>query len=76
MLPALPQISVDQPSSTEVACLQSIIGEFMVFCPGCKTLETLWFNDCCLLPTRKFNQYDGQILHDCGSSEPCKLYRV
>lgn len=76
MVFALPLIYEDQPSNTKIACLQPTIGEFMVFCPGCKTLETLWFNSGCLLPTRKFNQHDGQVLHDCGSSEPCRLYRV
>lgn len=48
--------------------------EFVVFCPGCKTLETVWFNDGRLMQTRKFHQQDKQVFHDCGTSEPCRLY--
>jgi hypothetical protein len=73
---ALPLFYEDQRSNTKMAYLRPAVGEFMVFCPGCKTLETLWFNNGSLLSTRKFNQYDGQVLHDCGSSAPCRLYRV
>jgi hypothetical protein len=50
-------------------------GELAVFCQGCKTLETLWFINGHLIETRKFNQTDGQVYHDCGSLEPCRLYR-
>jgi hypothetical protein len=37
--------------------------EAVVFCPGCKTLETLWFNNGSLMPTRKFNQQGEQVFH-------------
>ena len=49
--------------------------ELVVFCPGCKTLETLWFNNGWLMQTRKFNQQDERVFHDCGTPEPCHLYR-
>ena len=49
-------------------------GEFLAFCPKCKTLETLWFSGEVLVQTRKFRQESGQIYHDCGSDEPCRLY--
>jgi hypothetical protein len=48
--------------------------EITACCPHCKTIETLWFGDNRLLETRKFNQMGGRIYHDCGSSEPCRLY--
>jgi hypothetical protein len=48
--------------------------EITAFCPHCKTIETLWFGDHKLMETRKFNQVNGLVYHDCGGSEPCKLY--
>jgi len=50
--------------------------ELVVFCPKCKTLETLWFTNGWLMPARKFNQMNGELYHDCGSQEPCRLYRM
>jgi hypothetical protein len=49
-------------------------GEAVAFCPHCKALQTIWFNDGTLMPTRKFNQIGSQIYHDCGSGQPCRLY--
>lgn len=49
--------------------------ELVVLCPKCKTLETLWVNDG-FIQTRKFYQEDSGVYHDCGSSEPCRLYRT
>jgi hypothetical protein len=48
--------------------------EVMVFCPACKSFETIWFNRGSLNNTRKFTQYGNHIYHDCGSAEPCRLY--
>ena len=48
--------------------------EVMVFCPACKSFETVWFTRGNLNNTRKFTQYGNHIYHDCGSSEPCRLY--
>lgn len=51
--------------------------EFIVFCPKCGTLETVWFTkDGLIVPTRKFNQEDARIYHDCGADIPCHLYRT
>jgi hypothetical protein len=50
--------------------------ELVVFCPKCKTLETLWFTNGWLMATRKFSQVNGELYHDCGSQEPCRLYRM
>ena len=50
-------------------------GEAMAFCPRCKALQTIWLNDGMLMLTRKFYQKGSQIYHDCGSSQPCRLYR-
>ncbi len=51
------------------------IYELLVFCPKCKTLETLGFDNGYLMQTRKFDQTDGQVYHDCGSNQPCRLYK-
>jgi hypothetical protein len=48
--------------------------EVMVFCPSCKSFETIWFTKGTLNNTRKFTQYGSHIYHDCGSNEPCRLY--
>lgn len=50
--------------------------ELIAFCPKCKILETLWITKEGLTPTRKFSQDGDQIYHDCGSSEPCRLYAL
>jgi hypothetical protein len=49
-------------------------GEAMAFCPQCKALQTVWISDDKLMPTRKFFQEGSQVYHDCGSSQPCRLY--
>ena len=49
--------------------------ELVVFCPGCKALEVLWFSNGYLTPTRKFYQADSRVYHDCGFGEPCRLFR-
>ncbi len=49
-------------------------GEVVAFCPQCKVLQTVWINNDKLTLTRKFTQEGGQIYHDCGSSQPCRLY--
>jgi hypothetical protein len=49
-------------------------GEVMVFCPACKTFETIWINNSRLNQTRRFAQIGGRIYHDCSSNEPCRLY--
>jgi hypothetical protein len=49
-------------------------GEAVVFCPGCKALQTVWVSGDKLTPTRKFIQKGNNIYHDCGSSQPCYLY--
>lgn len=53
-----------------------ILTELVVSCPRCKTLETLWFINGKLTQTRKFNQNDGHVYHDCGSQEPCHIYKM
>ena len=58
------------------AIISSKTDEVVVFCPGCKTLETLYLSSGHLTPTRKFSQNDGHIYHDCDSNTPCRLYRI
>ena len=48
--------------------------EAVAFCPRCKVLLTLCFSGNKLMPTRKFSQEEGEVYHDCGSSQPCRLY--
>ena len=49
-------------------------GEAVAFCPECKALQTVWIDSNTLMPTRKFFQEGNLIYHDCGSSQPCRLY--
>jgi hypothetical protein len=49
--------------------------ELVVYCPRCRTLETLWFNNGRLMEARKFTQLNSHVFHDCGSQQPCRLYR-
>ena len=48
--------------------------EAVAFCPRCKALLVLWFSGDKLMPTRKFSQDGREVYHDCGSSQPCRLY--
>jgi hypothetical protein len=57
------------------AFISSKTDEVVAFCPGCKTLETLYLSSGQLTPNRKFSQNDGHIYHVCGSIKPCQLYR-
>jgi len=51
--------------------------EFIISCPKCRTLETVWLiEDRLLVPTRKFRQEGARIYHDCGSDAWCHLYRI
>jgi len=55
---------------------KSMVGkEFIVVCPKCLTIETLWFWRDRLQLTRRFTQEsDGRVYHDCGSQLPCRLF--
>ncbi|MFH1383147.1 MAG: hypothetical protein ABIH70_09710 [Chloroflexota bacterium] len=50
--------------------------ELVALCPQCKAFETLSFVNGRLVQTRKFSQYGGEIYHDCGCNQPCRLYRT
>ncbi|MBI4303682.1 MAG: hypothetical protein HY665_05040 [Chloroflexi bacterium] len=52
------------------------VKELAALCPRCHAFETLPFIGDGLVQTRKFVQVGNQIYHDCGSNEPCRLYRV
>ena len=49
-------------------------GEAMAFCPRCKAFQTVWISSDKLMMTRKFFQEGNLVYHDCGSSQPCRLY--
>ncbi len=52
------------------------VREVVVYCPGCKALETVCYNNDGLLTTSRFTQRTGGIFHKCGSSLPCRLYSL
>jgi hypothetical protein len=49
--------------------------EATVFCPACKTFETMWFFQGQLVATQRFTQQGPRLYHDCGSARPCRVYR-
>ena len=49
--------------------------EYMVQCPTCKTLETLFFSNGQLIQNRRFYDEDGHIYHTCGSEQPCRIFK-
>jgi hypothetical protein len=75
VLELIAQSPAFQPINRISMCSNEDIHELVAICPGCKTLETLSFNNGWLMQTRKFNQHGEQVFHDCGSDEPCHLYR-
>jgi len=48
--------------------------EVMVFCPNCKALQTVWLDGDTLMPTVKFLQLGKHIYHNCGATQPCRLF--
>jgi hypothetical protein len=49
--------------------------ELIAQCPGCKTIETIFFSNGELISTRKFYSKDTHVFHKCSTNEPCRLYR-
>jgi hypothetical protein len=74
-MPLVP-VKEQQPSTIVKAGSGILSGEVMALCPVCKAFQTLWFTKGRLTQTRKFSQYGDQVYHDCGSNEPCRLYRT
>lgn len=48
--------------------------DVLVQCPKCKAVETLQFVGDTLTPSRKYSQREGQVYHDCGSQQPCRVH--
>jgi hypothetical protein len=48
--------------------------ELLVFCPGCKALETIDYGPNGLVPNHRFSQKEKKVYHYCGSNVPCRLY--
>ncbi len=76
MVLALAQRSQSEPLNRTAVCHLPDVPELVAFCLGCKTMETLGFNNGWLAPTRKFHQQGKQVFQDCGTAEPCRLYRA
>jgi len=53
-----------------------LLDEVVVYCPNCKTLETLTLTRNRLATNRKFSLIDGRVYHHCGAEVPCRLYRI
>ena len=49
--------------------------EYMVQCPACKTLETLFFTNGQLIPNRRFFAWNDKIYHACGTDRPCRIFK-
>jgi hypothetical protein len=65
------------PGALETGTVISITAdELIALCPSCKTIETVYFSCGQLVSTRKFFNDGGHIYHDCGSDQPCRLYRT
>jgi hypothetical protein len=67
------QLTTTKPNPTPV--LHVHMYEAAALCPKCKAFQTVNFVDGRLVETRKFSQRDGKVYHDCGSIEPCRVYR-
>jgi len=49
----------------------------LCMCPKCKVLETCEFMGDKMLPTKRFKQiHNGEAYHDCGSTNPCRLFHI
>jgi len=63
-------------SGTRESAREALSDEVMALCPLCKAFETVWFNRDRMVQTRKFTQHGDAVYHECGSGEPCSLYRI
>ncbi len=70
----LPVVEEERSSNIKKAEHDTQATEAVAFCPQCKALQTIWVNGNTLMSTSKFHQKGNQIYHDCGSSQPCRLY--
>ena len=69
-------VKEQKPATTVEAGSGVLSDEVMAFCPVCKAFQTLWFTKGKLMQIRKFSQHGDKVYHDCGSDEPCRLYRI
>lgn len=76
MVIATTQYPQTQSSTMATTSILPEVREVVAHCPGCKTLESVFFNGRWLMQTRKFSQQGEQVFHDCGTVEPCRLYRA
>jgi hypothetical protein len=68
-------VAVREEERAEIQGLnQQSSGEVVVFCPKCKALQTVQISSSHLMTTRKLFQRGAYIFHDCGSTQPCRLY--
>jgi|WetSurMetagenome_2_1015567.scaffolds.fasta_scaffold04324_5 hypothetical protein len=51
-----------------------VFRDVVVFCPRCKTMETLSLNGEVIEPNRRFAQRSSEVYHACGSDLPCHLF--
>ncbi len=51
------------------------VEERVALCPKCKAFQTVFFSGPALMETKKFYQKGDQIFHDCGATEPCRMFR-
>ena len=72
----MPVLITENPATANLDLDSGVrTGEAIAYCPYCKALQTIWISEKRLLPTRKFYQKGDQVYHDCGSTQPCRLYQ-
>ncbi|MFC2022785.1 hypothetical protein ACFLTL_01300 [Chloroflexota bacterium] len=78
MKKAMVPVSIERRKTTRRGSriIEADTSGIVAFCPKCKTLETLWFACDILIQTTRFHQNSGRVYHECGSVEPCHLYRT
>lgn len=47
--------------------------EMLAFCPECGCYSVLIFNSCGNIATPQFTKEKGEIYHNCGANDPCRL---
>ena len=69
--------TVHKAVSREFASIvpESDTQEVLVVCPNCKTMETLLYGDGHFFVNRKFTETENGVYHNCGSKQPCRVYR-
>ncbi|MDO8567292.1 MAG: hypothetical protein Q7R57_01095 [Dehalococcoidales bacterium] len=70
------EIEVVRVPRRKILAVPAYTDEVTAFCPKCMTMETLYFSEDGLMPSRRFHQEGKKGNYDCGAQVSCRLFRI